>query len=68
MANIRVTQAADYCGVSTSFLNHARCKGGGPAYVKLGSAVIYSTDDLDAWLESRRVAAANENTERKEVA
>ncbi|PWE52404.1 DNA-binding protein [Metarhizobium album] len=57
MANYRVKQAAEYIGVSKSLLDKLRCYGGGPAYAKLGSSVIYSTIDLDAWVASKRVAA-----------
>jgi predicted DNA-binding transcriptional regulator AlpA len=51
-----VRQAADYVGLSKSFLDKARCYGGGPSYIKLGATVIYSTDDLDAWLAANRKA------------
>lgn len=60
MPNIRVQQAADYCGLSKSFLDKARIYGGGPAFFRLGRSVIYSTDDLDSWLAANR-AAANDN-------
>ncbi|EXL09793.1 helix-turn-helix transcriptional regulator [Aquamicrobium defluvii] len=61
MANMRVKQAAEYIGVSKSLLDKLRCYGGGPAYAKLGATVIYSTDDLDAWVAERRVVPANDN-------
>lgn len=61
MANIRVKQAAEYVGVSKSLLDKMRCYGGGPAYAKLGSIVVYATDDLDAWVASRRVVPENDN-------
>ena len=59
--NLRVQQAAEYLGLSKSFLDKARCYGGGPVFAKLGSSVIYSTTDLDAWVAERRVTAANDN-------
>ena len=34
-----------------------RCKGIGPAYIKVGRLVRYRQSDLDAWLQSRVVAA-----------
>lgn len=65
MANIRVRQAAEYLGISKSMLDKLRCYGGGPGYAKLGATIIYSTDDLDAWLAERRRtstwAGANDN-------
>jgi len=60
MANLRVKQAAEYVGLSKSFLDKARCYGGGPTYVKLGATVIYRSDDLDAWIASKCVAV-NDN-------
>lgn len=61
MANMRVRQAAEYVGVSKSLLDKLRCYGGGPAYAKLGTSVIYNTDDLDAWVAARRIEPANDN-------
>ncbi|MET3997249.1 putative DNA-binding transcriptional regulator AlpA [Bradyrhizobium sp. S3.9.2] len=66
MANIRTAEAAKYLGLSKSFLDKARIYGGGPAFMKFGTAVVYSTDDLDAWAVSRKVA--NDNTKAGEVA
>ena len=40
-------QAAAYLGLSTQFLEIARCRGGGPKYIKLAQAVRYSKSDLD---------------------
>jgi predicted DNA-binding transcriptional regulator AlpA len=61
MANLRVRQAADYVGLSKSALDKFRCYGGGPAYAKLGASVIYTTEDLDAWVSARRVVPTNDN-------
>ncbi|RWO03181.1 MAG: DNA-binding protein [Mesorhizobium sp.] len=61
MANLRVKQAAAYVGLSKSFLDKARCYGGGPTYVKLGATVIYSTEDLDAWVTANRRVPSNDN-------
>jgi predicted DNA-binding transcriptional regulator AlpA len=55
LKNLRVPQAADYLGISKSLLDKLRCYGGGPAYAKLGASVIYSIDDLDRWISSKRV-------------
>ena len=32
-----------------------RCKGTGPAYIKVGRLIRYRLDDLDAWLDQGRV-------------
>ena len=61
MANLRVRQAAEYIGLSKSFLDKARLTGTGPVFAKLGASVVYSTDDLDTWVASRRVVPSNDN-------
>lgn len=47
-------QAAEYCGVSLSFLRRRRsksCKLPGPSWVKLGSTTIrYQKSMLDQWI------------------
>ena len=67
MANLRVPQAAEYVGLSKSYLDKARCTNTGPAYSKLGATVIYNTDDLDEWVRSKRVAA-NDNERARAAA
>ena len=65
MASLRMRQpaAAEYCGVSQSFLAKGRCHGYGPKFLKLGKAVVYDLRDLDAWLEqSRRTSTSDTNT------
>jgi hypothetical protein len=49
-----VQQAAEYCGVSKSFLDKARCTGDGPTFHAIGRRRLYSEGDLDAWLAERR--------------
>jgi len=51
---IKVAEAAARVGLSVSMLNKLRCRGGGPAFYKLGAAVFYDPADLDAWLAERR--------------
>lgn len=62
---IKVAEAAARVGLSISQLNKLRCLGGGPAFYKLGAAVLYDPADLDAWLAERRRtstwAPANDN-------
>lgn len=54
-------EAAKYIGMSRSFLNADRCNGPrrkrtkGPAFLKIGKAVRYRKDDLDAWLQQNRI-------------
>jgi hypothetical protein len=52
--NLSVDGAARYLVVSRSFLNKLRVLGGGPAYFKIGSRIVYALSDLDEWLAARR--------------
>jgi predicted DNA-binding transcriptional regulator AlpA len=65
VANIRTKEAAEYLGLSKSFLDKARCYGGGPSFMKFGKSVVYSTDALDAWARSCTVANDNSNTNQR---
>jgi predicted DNA-binding transcriptional regulator AlpA len=64
MANIRVREAVEYLGVSKSFLDKARCYGtNGPAFMRFGTAIVYSTDELDRWMHACTVANDNRKPE-----
>jgi predicted DNA-binding transcriptional regulator AlpA len=68
MGNIRVEQAAEYTALSKSRLDKLRMGDEGPAFFKIGRTVLYSTDDLAAWLTGRRRSstwAANDNKPAK---
>jgi excisionase family DNA binding protein len=43
-------EAAEYSGFSRRTLQKWRVVGGGPKYLKIGRAVRYRADDLDAFL------------------
>jgi excisionase family DNA binding protein len=55
------SEASEYCGISRSALRQARAEGvrvgriHSPPFVKLGRSVRYLKEDLDRWLESRRI-------------
>jgi predicted DNA-binding transcriptional regulator AlpA len=54
-------QLAGYTGLSESFfakLRMAENRHRGPAFVKIGKAVMYRRVDVDAWLASHLVEAA----------
>jgi len=48
-----VQQAAEYLGLAVSTLNKWRCHGGGPIFVKMGRAVRYRVEDLNAFIENQ---------------
>jgi excisionase family DNA binding protein len=53
-ASLREDKAAQHLGLSVRTLQKWRVRGGGPPYHKLGRAVRYSADDLDAFIEAGR--------------
>ena len=63
--------ACGYLGVSRSFLARARMDGPregrtpGPPFVKLGRAVRYAIEDLDAYIASNRHEPGRISAERK---
>jgi predicted DNA-binding transcriptional regulator AlpA len=53
--NLKDNEAAHYIGMKTQTLRNWRAMNRGPAYVKVGRAVRYSLNDLDAYMTERRV-------------
>ena len=49
---LRPTQAAEYSGIPVSTLAKRRLRGQDPQYIKIGSAVFYDRQDLDALMAS----------------
>jgi len=59
--NIMTTrEAANYLGLAISTLNKWRCFGDGPKFLKLGRAIRYRQEDLDAFLMSRQLESTSE--------
>jgi excisionase family DNA binding protein len=48
----RTWEAAEYLGLSKATLEAWRSRGGGPVFLKLGKAVRYRQDHLDAFAEA----------------
>ena len=60
--------AAKYLGFeerSSRRLKDLRQKGGGPRYIRIGSAVRYRSDWLDAWADSNAVSSTSEESARR---
>lgn len=68
MRGRNVEGAAEYLGVSVSFLNNCRVRGDGPQFYKIGRRVRYEDRDLDAWLESRRRQCTSEYSQEAKAA
>jgi hypothetical protein len=54
---LTVTKSAEYIGCSKHTLDNSRCTGKlmgltAPAHIKLGYAVRYKKETLDAWLDA----------------
>ena len=54
--------AAEHLACSASFLEKCRVAGGGPVFVKLGRAVRYRIEDLDAFARARVHGATSKHT------
>lgn len=52
-----VQQAAEYLGLAVSTLNKWRCHGGGPVFIKMGRAVRYRAEDLEAFVQANKFRA-----------
>jgi predicted DNA-binding transcriptional regulator AlpA len=48
---LRTKEAAHYVGLSARTLEKHRTYGTGPAYRKIGGRVVYSIEDLRAWVD-----------------
>jgi predicted DNA-binding transcriptional regulator AlpA len=64
---LNVSQVAERCGVSISFLNKLRTKGGGPPYLKLGHAVRYLDSKLDDWIAAQERRSTSETSASREA-
>lgn len=53
-------EAAAYVRLGAPTLERFRITGDGPSYLKLGGAVRYRRDDLDAWLATRLTRSTSE--------
>ena len=53
-------EAAKRTGLASATLRKLRLTGEGPPFMKLGRAVRYRREDLDAWLEARVIRSTSE--------
>lgn len=54
-------KAASLVGLSPRTLETLRVRGGGPAFIKLGSAVRYEPAALQAWIDAHRSTSTSAN-------
>jgi predicted DNA-binding transcriptional regulator AlpA len=56
---LRTPAAADFIGISESWLEKLRRAGAGPRCIRLGPrAVLYDIRDLDRWIDQHREKAS----------
>ena len=53
-SKLRTPEAARYTGLAKSTLEKLRVTGDGSPFIRIGRAVLYDPDDLDAWLAANR--------------
>ncbi len=53
-------EAARRTGLASSTLRKLRLTGEGPRFMKLGRAVRYREDELNAWLAARTIGSTSE--------
>jgi predicted DNA-binding transcriptional regulator AlpA len=52
---LTVGDAARFVGLAEQTLNSWRVSGHGPAYHKLGRRVVYDVEELERWIQNRRL-------------
>lgn len=61
---LTTAEAATYCGLAKNTLEKMRLYGrkgdNSPRFIKLGTAVRYHPDDLDAWIDRNRAITTSE--------
>lgn len=58
---LRTKEAAGYLDLKKCTLEAWRVKGNGPVYLKLGKAVRYRKEDLDAFINARKCTSTSES-------
>jgi excisionase family DNA binding protein len=64
--HLNTEQAAEYLGVSESWLAGSRVRGDGPPFYRLGRAVRYIRSALDAWANKRQVMSTSQREQFSE--
>lgn len=56
---LTTVEAAEHLNVSKSFLDKARLRDDGPPFIRIGGAIRYAVEDLDAFATARRVGSTS---------
>lgn len=58
--NLNPRGAAEYLNLRAGTLANWRSAGKGPAFIRVGGAIRYSTDSLDAWLKANTIGTLDQ--------
>jgi excisionase family DNA binding protein len=61
---MKTPEAARYTGLAKSTLEKMRVRGDGCGFIRIGRAILYDADDLDAWLAAHRRKSTSDHGER----
>jgi hypothetical protein len=56
----RDVEVAEARNIPVTTLRSMRSEGGGPVFHKIGGAVRYTFEDVDAWLATKRVSSTSQ--------
>lgn len=62
MKMLNEKEVASWLGVTPGFLSKGRVMGTGPAFHRIGRRIGYAQDDVQAWLDARRVNSTSQVT------
>lgn len=57
---LTAAETAQRLGISRSYLDHARCRGDGPPFVRIGRAVRYRWGAVVEWAEAHAKRSTSE--------
>ena len=60
--------ASAYSGLSTGYLEKARCRNQGPPHLKVGSRVLYEVSALDTWLLKHERRSTSDSNGQEQAA
>jgi hypothetical protein len=63
---LRDVEVAEARSIPLQTLRNLRVQGGGPTFHKIGAAVRYTLEDVDAWLATTRITSTSEDPVRRE--
>ncbi len=64
--NYNTAQLAEYLQISRRTLERWRLSGDGPAYLKLGSRVLYSSEQVERWLANCETVSTSQQIVNEE--